>query len=229
MAGEHDHRHRTLTYVQNYFELTQSTARQAFSQQKSLHQNLLNRFNLTPSEPIKDKLNNNSCNEINVLGRPIRYIAKNIEEDKQTICFEFSALCQGPRSHFDYVELAKQFTTIIIFNVPPMSGQAFERIKARGTEDNGSNINVSAKETGEREVVLAPMDDAVRRFIALVDECYDCQLNLVLTAYVPLNQLYNSGALMFEFERTKSRLIEMASQEYLDKILAKVTPHIKIS
>ena len=224
LAGEYDHRHRTLTYVQNYFELPQSV-----DQQITLHQRLLNRFNLTLSDPVKKKLNNLPCNEINVLGRLIRYVAKNIEEDKQAICFEFSALCQGPRSHFDYVELAKKFSTIILLNVPPMSGQAYERIKARGTEDNGSNINSSAKETGEREVVLAPMDDAVRRFIALVDECYDCQLNLIITAYVPLSQLYNSGTLMFAFERAKSRLTEMASKEYLDKRLTKATPRIKIS
>jgi cell division protein ZapE len=224
LAGEYDHRHRILTYVQNYFVLPSPVDQQAFNQQTNLHQSLLNRFKLTFSEIVNDKLNTPSCNEINILGRPIRYIAKNVAEDEQTISFEFSALCQGPRSHFDYVELAKQFNTLILFNVPPMSGHAYERIKARGTEDNGSNINVSAKETGEREVVLAPMDDAVRRFIALVDECYDCQLNLVITAYVPLNQLYNHGALMFEFERTKSRLTEMASMEYLDKKYNKTRP-----
>jgi len=155
-------------------------------------------------------------NKITILGRDIHYIAKNTDSDNKTICFEFSVLCQGPRSHFDYVELAKRFNTILVLNVPPLSGQAYERIKARGTEDNGSNINISAGTTGEREVVLAPMDDAVRRFIALVDECYDCNLNLLITAYVPQSQLYNDGTLMFEFERTKSRLIEMASMEYLD-------------
>lgn len=212
LAGDQDHRHRRLTYVQNYFQLPPSG-----KQQVQLHQSLLNRFNLTRSEETANALSHSLASEINVLGRPISYIAQNIEQAESAICFDFSALCQGPRSHFDYVEIAKQFSTILLFNVPPMSGQAYERIKARGTEDNGSNINISAKETGEREVVLAPMDDAVRRFIALVDECYDCQLNLVITAYVPLNELYNSGTLMFEFERTKSRLTEMASQEYLDQ------------
>ena len=75
-----------------------------------------------------------------------------------------------------------------------MSGQSYERIKARGTEDNGSNINLSAGSTGEREVMLAPMDDAARRFIALVDECYDGNINLFITAYVPQSELYNNGA-----------------------------------
>jgi cell division protein ZapE len=84
-----------------------------------------------------------------------------------------------------------------------MSRQTYERIKSLGTEDNGSNINIASAETGEREVVLAPMDDALRRFIALVDECYDSKTNLVMTAYVPQDEIYTSGSLMFEFERSK--------------------------
>lgn len=204
LDGAFDHRHRSLRHVQNYFELPPSA-----QQQIALHQRLLSRFSLKP--PATD-------NKIRILGRDIDYIARNSDKEQRTICFEFSALCEGPRSHFDYLELAKQFNTILLFNVPPMGGRAYERIKARGTEDNGSNINVSAATTGEREVILAPMDDAVRRFIALIDECYDCKLNLIISAYVPHSQLYNDGTLMFEFERAKSRLTEMASQEYLDKI-----------
>lgn len=217
LNGKSDHRRRELTYAQNYFELLQSE-----EQQIALHQTLLTRFNLTLFSDTKlniDKHNlmNVESNTISILGREIKYIGKSIEVNNKVICFEFSDLCQGARSHFDYVELAKIFNTILLFNVPPMSGQTYERIKARGTEDNGSNINVSAGSTGEREVILAPMDDAARRFIALVDECYDCHLNLFITAYVAKEQLYNSGSLMFEFERTKSRLIEMASVEYRDK------------
>lgn len=204
LSGMQDHRHRSLTHVQNYYQLPES-----LEQQTNLHQLLLTRFHLAGSQQ--------SVHHVSILARDIKCIALNEKLDKQTICFEFSELCQGPRSHLDYVELAKTFKTILIFNVPPMSGHAYERIKARGTEDNGSNINISASTTGEREIVLAPMDDAVRRFIALIDECYDCQINLVLTAYVAQDELYNSGSLMFEFERTKSRLFEMASQEYLDK------------
>lgn len=213
LNGAQDHRHRALTYAQNYFELPHSA-----QQQIEQHQNLLSRFNLELLIETQPEFNQH--HSINILGRQINYMAKNTQTDKPVICFDFSQLCQGARSHFDYIELAKQFNTILLFNVPPMSGQTYERIKARGTEDNGSNMNVSAGTTGEREVMLAPMDDAARRFIALIDECYDCNLNVFITAYVPQEQLYNSGSLMFEFERTKSRLIEMASVEYQDKISA---------
>lgn len=41
--------------------------------------------------------------------------------------FEFSVLCGGPRSHNDYLEIASQFHTVLLSNVPRMSaGQASE-------------------------------------------------------------------------------------------------------
>lgn len=58
-------------------------------------------------------------------------------------------------------------------------------------------------------------EDQARRFINLVDEFYDRNVKLVLAAAVPLEQLYAGGRLSFEFERTKSRLLEMQSHEYL--------------
>ncbi|MBA6412981.1 cell division protein ZapE [Parahaliea sp. F7430] len=58
-------------------------------------------------------------------------------------------------------------------------------------------------------------DDAARRFINLVDEFYDRNVKLVLAADKPLLELYSSGRLEFEFQRTVSRLQEMQSTEYL--------------
>ena len=58
-------------------------------------------------------------------------------------------------------------------------------------------------------------DDAARRFVNLVDEFYDRNVKLAVSAMQPLNLLYSGGALNFEFERTQSRLLEMQSHEYL--------------
>ena len=58
-------------------------------------------------------------------------------------------------------------------------------------------------------------DDAARRFINLVDEFYDSGVKLIVSAEKPIHEIYTEGRLEFEIERTKSRLLEMQSQEYL--------------
>lgn len=63
------------------------------------------------------------------------------------------------------------------------------------------------------------MDDSdnnsARRFISLVDELYDRNVSFIMTAEKPLDDLYAGKKLAFEFERTRSRLTEMQSHEYL--------------
>lgn len=58
-------------------------------------------------------------------------------------------------------------------------------------------------------------DDIARRFIALVDEFYERKVKLIMSAVVPIEQLYTEGQLSFEFKRCYSRLQEMQSHEYL--------------
>ncbi len=58
-------------------------------------------------------------------------------------------------------------------------------------------------------------DDKARRFINLVDEFYDHKVKLILSAATPLDAIYEGTSLSFVFERTKSRLLEMQSHDYL--------------
>ena len=96
--------------------------------------------------------------------------------------FDFAALCEGPRSVADYVELARSYNTLLVSDVPQFT---------------------------------ATTDDAARRFVNLVDELYDRNVNLVLSAAAPAATLYRGTRLAQEFARTSSRLIEMQSTEYL--------------
>ena len=66
--------------------------------------------------------------------------------------------------------------------------------------------------------VIGPRDrDRVRRFISLVDEFYDRQVNLVVSAAVPPAGIYPDGPDSFEFRRTRSRLEEMQTRDYLHR------------
>ena len=58
-------------------------------------------------------------------------------------------------------------------------------------------------------------DDWARRFINLIDEFYDRNVKVIISAEQAIESLYSGGRLEFEFERTRSRLLEMQSHEYL--------------
>jgi cell division protein ZapE len=44
-------------------------------------------------------------------------------ESENVIWFEFAALCDGPRSQNDYIEIAREYQTVIVSNVPTFSAQ----------------------------------------------------------------------------------------------------------
>lgn len=96
--------------------------------------------------------------------------------------FDFRALCSGPRSQEDYIEIAREYQSVIVSNVPVFDSQ---------------------------------LENEARRFIALVDELYDRNVNLIVSAAAEPTGLYRGERLAFQFERTASRLIEMQSREYL--------------
>jgi len=59
--------------------------------------------------------------------------------------------------------------------------------------------------------------DATRRFINLIDEFYDRNVKMLISAATPINELYTGKRMAFEFQRTASRLTEMQSTDYLAK------------
>jgi cell division protein ZapE len=57
--------------------------------------------------------------------------------------------------------------------------------------------------------------NAARRFVIMVDEFYDRNVKLLISAEVPIKELYSGRMLAFEFQRTVSRLTQMQSHDYL--------------
>ncbi len=96
----------------------------------------------------------------------------------------FAELCQSNLGPGDMLEIAACFHTVLLDGVPQMGGSNAE---------------------GKNEAT---------RFITLIDALYDARRNLVIAAAAPADQLYQNGALAFEFQRTASRLIEMQTSDY---------------
>ena len=60
-------------------------------------------------------------------------------------------------------------------------------------------------------------DDKARRFIYLIDELYDRNVQFLMSSEVIPPELYQGRELAFAFRRTVSRLEEMRSRKYREK------------
>jgi cell division protein ZapE len=61
------------------------------------------------------------------------------------------------------------------------------------------------------------MAESMRRFTWLIDEFYDRNVKLIVAAEVPAYELHAAMPAASELERTRSRLIEMQTAQYLSK------------
>ena len=59
--------------------------------------------------------------------------------------------------------------------------------------------------------------DEARRFINMIDEFYDRNVKVIISAESSINHLCDIKRINADFERTKSRLNEMQSDEYMKK------------
>lgn len=136
-------------------------------------------------------------------GRVVNFLARS----EHTIWFDFMALCSSPRSQRDYIELANNYTTILVSDVPQFSGSLIPAVFS-GVEDSYQRSGVVMGQ-------LRGLDDEARRFIALVDELYDRGVRLIIAAESDIAELYQGTQLNFEFARCRSRLFEMQRLTYL--------------
>ncbi|CAN5266893.1 cell division protein ZapE [soil metagenome] len=164
MASLKDYRLRELHHAKVYFSPLNATA----AQHLQVHFNHLSEGHEINNEPLQ------------VEGRKIPVVWRG----EGVVWFDFSVLCNVPRSQVDYLDIAQNFHTVIVATVPCIPGQQ-------------TNI--------------------AHYLINLVDVFYDAHVRLIISAACPIDEIYVSGGLAFEFERTKSRLYEMQSREYLDE------------
>jgi len=125
--------------------------------------------------------------ELDVEGRVIPYVHR----AGGVVWFDFSVICGWGRSQHDYLDLSKRFHTVIVAGVPRMGLKLAEE---------------------------------ARRFTLMVDVFYDNRVKLIVSAEAAPEKLLRIEedpgdarlrAMVFEFDRTASRLVEMQSRAYL--------------
>lgn len=100
------------------------------------------------------------------------------------IWLDFQVICGHQRGSADYIEIARQFHTVFISDIPTMDDS---------------------------------LNDRAKRFVNMIDEFYDRNVNLLCSAEDKPDGLYRGTQLKFEFKRTVSRLQEMRSHEYMQR------------
>ena len=125
--------------------------------------------------------------ELDVEGRVIPYLHR----AGGVVWFDFAVICGWGRSQHDYLDLSKRFHTVVVSGVPRMGLKLAEE---------------------------------ARRFTLLVDVFYDNRVKLIVSAETGPEKLLRIEedpgdarlrAMVFEFDRTASRLVEMQSRAYL--------------
>lgn len=102
--------------------------------------------------------------------------------------FSFDDLCRQARGASDYITIAENFHTVFIEDIPTLTM---------------NDVNL------------------VRRLIVFVDSMYECHVKLIVQAAVLPEAIFqvdldnDSCDEAFAFDRTRSRLVEMGSDEYL--------------
>jgi cell division protein ZapE len=183
VEGNTDYRLRQLTQAGTYLE---SAAPDTPSRLEALFNELgdgnadeqTSSSGARASASTRDAPNPSAPTAVKIAGRLIPII----RESANVIWFDFESLCEGPRSQNDYIEIARDYQSVIVSNVPRFTSQR---------------------------------ENAARRFIALVDEFYDHNVNLIVSAAARPDDLYHGERLTLEFRRTTSRLTEMQTEEYL--------------
>ena len=125
---------------------------------------------------------------LDISGRQV--VVQNASEEHNVARFSFDELCGKAKGAADYLAIGERFNTIFIENVPRLQ---FHQV------------------------------NLVRRWITLVDALYECHVKVVLHTESSPDEMFvvdlenKHTDEVFAFDRTRSRMEEMRSEEYLKK------------
>lgn len=141
------------------------------------------------------------------------------EETREEMESEFASLTRGEPAGNRPLEIRGR-TLEPLRRAGPVAWFDFETL-CLGPRSSGDYIELARRFStlflSDIPAMSEADNNAARRFIHLVDECYDRAVKLVVSAELAPEALYQGKRLAAPFERTVSRLIEMQSHEYLGR------------
>ena len=141
------------------------------------------------------------------------------ENTKQTLINSFESLATGTKVYAENIVVNNRPLTTIATSLDTLSIEFYELCDGPRSVHDYIELAILY-----RTIIIANIpqmteqhNDLARRFIAMVDELYDRNVVVIMSAEVDVMELYKGTRLAFEFQRCVSRLLEMQSKSYLSQ------------
>ncbi len=197
IAGDRDHRRRILESIPIYHTIAAMADVSAAESRANADHALARTFT------AMSKATYTEHGTLQIGGRPVAFIRR----AKGVVWFDFADLCVKPRSQVDYLEIASQYHTVLISNIPQLHAKNRADVVRRLTwlvdvfYDQRVKLICSAEVEPEQLVVDERIPVGAPSRAAAINKKGGDAAMMVST----------------EFGRTASRLREMQSKEYFSR------------
>lgn len=184
IGGERDHRRRILESIPVYHTPPDAAAEQALGRAFS----------------AMSKSGFAAGGSLTIGNRPMGFIRR----AKGVVWFDFKELCVKPRSQMDYLEIASQYHTVLISNIP--------QLHAKNSADVVRRFTWLVDVFYDQRVKLICSANATPEWLVVDDRVVGANASLGATTATDASMMVSA-----EFARTASRLREMQSKEYFSR------------
>ncbi|MCA3019545.1 MAG: AFG1 family ATPase [Rhodocyclaceae bacterium] len=184
IGGERDHRRRILESIPVYHTPPDAAAEQALGRAFS----------------AMSKSGFAGGGSLTIGNRPMGFIRR----AKGVVWFDFKELCVKPRSQMDYLEIASQYHTVLISNIP--------QLHAKNSADVVRRFTWLVDVFYDQRVKLICSANATPEWLVVDDRVVGANASLGATTATDASMMVSA-----EFARTASRLREMQSKEYFSR------------
>ncbi|MFM7459589.1 MAG: cell division protein ZapE [Burkholderiales bacterium] len=184
IGGERDHRRRILESIPVYHTPADAAAEHALGRAFS----------------AMSKSGFAVGGSLTIGNRPMGFMRR----AKGVVWFDFNELCVKPRSQMDYLEIASQYHTVLISNIP--------QLHAKNRADVVRRFTWLVDVFYDQRVKLICSANATPEWLVVDDRVAGANASLGATSATDASMMVSA-----EFARTASRLREMQSKEYFSR------------